>query len=144
MGPHSRRDGADSGYQHHSGNPGTPQKSLFLRGRTLWFCLLGEQPEKGLLSGQGEGNVQGPELQLLQAQLQCWVTVSLPLPVSTTPGNLELRASVQTSGMFWTVTTLALFTHPYIPISILSLSQSSVDGTAFLFLLLPWVYFLGF
>ena len=95
---------------------------------------------KGLLSGQGEGNVQGPELQLLQAQLQCWVTMSLPLVVSTTPGDLELRASVQTSGMFWTLTTCspisdALFTHPHMPISILSLSQSSVDGTTFLFLL---------
>ena len=28
VGPHSRRDGADSGYQHHSGNPGMPQKSV--------------------------------------------------------------------------------------------------------------------
>lgn len=83
---------------------------------------------KGLLSGQGEGDVQGPELQLLQAQLQCWGTMSLPLPVSTTPGDLELWASVQTSGMFWTLTTLALFTHPHMPISILSLSQSSVGG----------------
>ena len=59
VGPHSRRGGADSGYQHHSGNPGMPQKSLFLQGRTLRFCLLGEQPVQGPAVWTGWGRCPG-------------------------------------------------------------------------------------
>lgn len=70
---------------------------------------------KGLLSDRVRG-MSWARIAAAPAQLQCWVSVPLP-------PDLELWASVQTSGMFWAVTTLALCIHPHMPISILSLSQ---------------------
>ena len=119
-------------------------KSLFLQGRTLWFCLSGKQPVQVPVSRQGEGNVQGPELQLLQhsfsAGCPCHSHSQSPLlPMIVSSGH-QCRL-LGCSGLWPPLLCSSIHTRPSPSSACL---KSSIDGTTFLFPSLPWVYFLGF
>lgn len=131
MGSHSRRDGADSERQHRSGN------LCFSREELFGFAFPASSLCKGLLSGQGEGNVPGQNC-------SCFSTASV-LGVRATP-TLTLSSGHQCrllgcSGLWPPLLCASIHTCSSASSACL---KSSIGGTTFLFPLLPWVYFLGF